>query len=134
MKAEAARARPEVVATVQQEAPAAVAIVQTVKTEIAAEPAPAVEQPAAPVTTAAEDVAPVAAVVRDELCAVVRRLVEDGAWPGVELPGAARAAEPALSRSGARMRTSPASSPSTPNARKPDFLVSSTRFSASERV
>lgn len=66
VKAEAARARPEVVATVQQEAPAAVAIVQTVKTEIAAEPAPAIEQPAAPVATAAEDVSPVAAVVRTE--------------------------------------------------------------------
>ena len=52
VKAEAARARPEVVATVQQEAPAAVAIVQTVKTEIAAKPAPAIEQPPAPVATA----------------------------------------------------------------------------------
>ena len=66
VKAEAARARPEVVATVQQEAPAAVAIVQTVKTEIAAKPAPAIEQPPAPVATAAEDVAPVTAVVRTE--------------------------------------------------------------------
>ena len=66
VKAEAARARPEVVAAVQQEAPAAVAIVQTVKTEIAAEPAPAIEQTPAPVATVAEDVAPVAAVVRTE--------------------------------------------------------------------
>lgn len=55
VKAEAARIQPEVTATVQHETPAAVAIVETVKAEIAAEPAPVVVE-------AVATVAPVAAV------------------------------------------------------------------------
>ena len=73
MKAEAAAVQPQVAATVQQEAPAAVAIVETVKAEIAAEPSPviaAIETPA-PVVAAVETVdavveTPVVAAVRNE--------------------------------------------------------------------
>ncbi|CAN7351025.1 ribonuclease E [Pseudoxanthomonas sp. LjRoot143] len=79
VKAEAARVQPEVTVTVQHEAPAAVAIVETVKAEIAAEPAPVVAEPVvvetvatpAPVVTAVETVeavveTPVVAAVRNE--------------------------------------------------------------------
>jgi ribonuclease E len=58
VKAQALLAQPEVTATVQEEAPAAVAIVETVKAEIAAEPVPALE---APVVVAEAVAAPPAA-------------------------------------------------------------------------
>jgi LysR family tcuABC transcriptional regulator len=47
-------------------------------------------------TLPAPKLSPVAAVVRDELRAVVRRLVQEGAWPGVELrePGDAELPAP----------------------------------------
>ncbi|TQM12240.1 RNAse E [Pseudoxanthomonas sp. 3HH-4] len=47
VKAQAVLAQPEVTATVQEEAPAAVAIVETVKAEIAAEPVRKIEAPVA---------------------------------------------------------------------------------------
>ncbi|KAF1724821.1 ribonuclease E [Pseudoxanthomonas japonensis] len=61
VKAEAARVQPEVTATVQQEVPAAAAIVDTVKAEIAAEPAPVAVEPV--IVAAVEAPTPVVAAV-----------------------------------------------------------------------
>ena len=113
VKAEAARVQPEVIATVQQEAPAAAAIVETVKAEIAAEPAPAViesiETPMPVVGAAVEAVAetPVVAAVRNEPVQIDLVDAVNEATADAETPSEAAAPTPASPA------PKPASAPST---------------------